>query len=628
MSIVLSGLTKRFAGHIVVNHVSLEVNDGEFFVLLGGSGAGKSTVLRMIAGLSEPDAGRIELNGRDVTYLPPQERNTGFVFQNYSIFRHMTAAENIEFGLRIRRAPAADRRRRSDELLELVGLAGLGNRYPHQLSGGQQQRVAIARALAQDPAVFLLDEPFGALDVKIRAQLRQSLKEIQHRLGVTTIQVTHDQEEAFELADRIGIVERGTLIEVGTAEDLYHRPRSEFAATFIGGGNVLVGRAEAGHIRLGGATLPFRPDSPAHDEGAPVRVLFRPETVRLKRERFARGGPTHTLAQGLVRDRLFAGPVQRIRLDVDGLQGVRPITPPPAYGQRTTQIESIQPSDAPGELFAPGQALWIGVESYHILEPTGLKLLVCCDETPGGEAVSEFGGRLAQAAGGPATLLSVVGASEAVAQARDRLEEMRRRYSPQQPMVHTRVRQGQSSAEILIEAQEGSFEVAILGRRSGADEQALGATALRLLEQSEVPLLFVTTPRWPLQRMLICTAGGEPGKTSILMGGRLARRTQADVSVLHIYGSRATLGEIARATRHVQEAQATLEAQGVRCQSRVEGQDDVAASILAEAESGDYDLVVIGAPRPQERHRGRRGELVFRIVESTARPVLIVPVVS
>ncbi len=628
MSIVLTELTKNFGDHVVVNHVSLEVHDGEFFVLLGGSGAGKSTVLRMIAGLTEPDSGKIELNGRDVTFLPPQERNTGFVFQNYSIFRHMTAAENVEFGLRIRHVAASERRRRSAELLELVGLAGLGNRFPHQLSGGQQQRVAIARALAQGPAVFLLDEPFGALDVKIRVQLRQSLKEIQHRLGVTTIQVTHDQEEAFELADRIGIVERGTLVEVGTAEALYHRPRSEFAATFIGGGNVLVGRAEAGHIRLGGATLPFTPDSPAHEEGAPVRVLFRPETVRLQQDRFDPGGPVQTLARGQVRDRLFAGPIQRVRLDVDGLQGVRPITPPPAYGQRTTQIDSIQPSDAPGALFTPGQSLWIGVEAYHILEPTGLKLLICCDDTPGGAAASEFGCRLAHAAGGPASLLTVVGAAEGVAQARDRMEELRRRTCGQHPMIHTRVRQGQTSAEILLEAQEGSFEVAILGRRSDDSEPALGATATRLLEQSDVPLLFVTSPRWPIRRVLICTAGGEPGKANILLGGRLARRTQAEATVLSVYPLRPATGQVARATRHVEEAQATLEAQGVRCQKRLESRDNAAACILEEAESGDYDLIVIGAPRPHDRRRGRRNEVVFRVAEATNRPLLVVPVVT
>jgi sulfate/thiosulfate transport system ATP-binding protein len=242
MSIVLSDLTKRFGDAHVVNHVSLEIGDGELFVLLGGSGSGKSTILRMIAGLADADSGRIEIHGKDVTGLPPQARGTGFVFQNYSIFRHMTASENVEFGLRIRKVDEEERRRRSEELLELVGLTGLGERYPSQLSGGQQQRVALARALAYNPEVLLLDEPFGALDVKIRTQLRESLKEIQRQLAVTTILVTHDQEEAFELADRIGLLDRGFLIEVGEPEQLYQKPRTEFAATFIGGGNVLVGR--------------------------------------------------------------------------------------------------------------------------------------------------------------------------------------------------------------------------------------------------------------------------------------------------------------------------------------------------------------------------------------------------
>ena len=169
MSIVLSGLTKRFRRTLVVNEVSLEINDAELFVLLGASGSGKSSILRMIAGLWQPDAGTIQLQGRDVTLLPPQRRGVGLVFQNYSIFRHMTVSENVAFGLRIRKVSGAERKKRSDELLDLVGLAGLGARYPDQLSGGQQQRVALARALAYSPNVLLLDEPFGALDVKIRA---------------------------------------------------------------------------------------------------------------------------------------------------------------------------------------------------------------------------------------------------------------------------------------------------------------------------------------------------------------------------------------------------------------------------------------------------------------------------
>src|SRR3954452_18797146 len=221
MSIVLEYLTKRYGRYPVVNNVSLEIADGEFFVLLGASGSGKSTILRMIAGLNTIDQGRVLLNGRDVTRLQPQQRDTGFVFQHYALFRHMTVADNIEFALRIRKTSASERRRRRDELLELVGLAGLGGRMPHQLSGGQQQRVALARALAHRPAVLLLDEPFGALDAKIRIDLRRTLKEVQRELGMTTIFVTHDQEEAFELADRIGVMNLGRLLEVGRPEELY-----------------------------------------------------------------------------------------------------------------------------------------------------------------------------------------------------------------------------------------------------------------------------------------------------------------------------------------------------------------------------------------------------------------------
>jgi sulfate transport system ATP-binding protein len=376
MSIILSDLTKRFGDNLVVNRVSLEIRNGELFVLLGGSGSGKSTILRMIAGLTPVDDGRIELDGKDVTFLPPQARGTGFVFQNYSIFRHMTVSENIEFGLRIRKSPLNARRERSDELLELVGLAGLGGRYADQLSGGQRQRVALARALAYQPGVLLLDEPFGALDVKIRAQLRESLKEIQRQLQVTTILVTHDQEEAFELADRIGVIDRGSLVEIGDSEELYHRPKTEFVATFIGGGNVLVGRAEAGQIRLGATSLPFPNDAPVHDEGSPVRVLFRPETVVLQDKPFKSRSDVWALAEGRAIQRVFAGSQERIRLEVDGLQGVRPVAPPPVYGQRLTYIESLQPAPAGGSDLTMDQTLWIGVRDYHVLNPAGLKVLI------------------------------------------------------------------------------------------------------------------------------------------------------------------------------------------------------------------------------------------------------------
>ncbi|MEW5985179.1 MAG: ABC transporter ATP-binding protein [Chloroflexota bacterium] len=266
MSILLENLTKRYDGHPVVNNVSLEISDGEFFVLLGSSGSGKTTVLTMIAGLTAVDQGRVLLHGRDVTHLPTQQRNVGFVFQNYALFQHMTVADNIEFGLSVRKTPRAERRRRRDELLELVGLAGLGGRMPRQLSGGQQQRVALARALAHQPDVLLLDEPLGALDAKIRTELRRTLRAIQRELAVTTILVTHDQEEAFELADHIGVMSFGRLLEVGTPQSLYQRPQTEFVATFLGTANLLVGQAHNGGVQLGAHHFPLN-DEFRKDEG-------------------------------------------------------------------------------------------------------------------------------------------------------------------------------------------------------------------------------------------------------------------------------------------------------------------------------------------------------------------------
>ena len=206
MSILLENVSKRYGQQAVVNNVSLEIKDGEFFVLLGSSGSGKTTILNIIAGLTSAEQGRVLLHGRDVTNVATQKRNVGFVFQNYALFEYMTVAENIEFGLQIRKVPKKERQLKRDELLELVGLVGLGDRMPRQLSGGQQQRVALARALVLEPDVLLLDEPLGALDAKIRVDLRRSLKNIQRQLGVATILVTHDQEEAFDLADRIGVM--------------------------------------------------------------------------------------------------------------------------------------------------------------------------------------------------------------------------------------------------------------------------------------------------------------------------------------------------------------------------------------------------------------------------------------
>src|SRR3979409_483666 len=251
MSITLDQITMHARGSPVFNDVSLDSGDWEFFVLLGPSGSGKSTLLRAIAGLSGVDHGRIALHGRDVTHVAARKRGVGLVFQNYALFRHMTVAENIEFALRVRHMRATARRQRRQELLRLVALEGLDQRLPAQLSGGQQQRVAVARALAHKPEVLLLDEPFGALDAKIREELRRTIRQVQRELGITTVLVTHDQEEAFARARPVGVRTRGLLIEMGAPHDLSSRPATRFVATFLGAANLILARRTPDGIRFG-----------------------------------------------------------------------------------------------------------------------------------------------------------------------------------------------------------------------------------------------------------------------------------------------------------------------------------------------------------------------------------------
>ena len=234
MSILARHVTKRFGDYVALENVSLEVESGSLTALLGPSGSGKSTLLRIIAGLEWPDSGEIELSGRDATALAPQKRNVGFVFQHYAAFKHMTVRENVAFGLRVHRRPRAEIRERVDELLGLVQLHGLGDRYPSQLSGGQRQRMALARALAPEPQVLLLDEPFGALDARVRAELREWLRRLHDVVHVTTVFVTHDQVEAMEISDQIAVLNYGRLEQVGAPRELYDEPATEFVMTFVG----------------------------------------------------------------------------------------------------------------------------------------------------------------------------------------------------------------------------------------------------------------------------------------------------------------------------------------------------------------------------------------------------------
>jgi sulfate transport system ATP-binding protein len=234
MGIEAAGISKRFGEHVALADVSVVVPEGSLTAILGPSGGGKSTLLRVIAGLERPDAGQVLINGRDVTNDPAQEREIGFVFQHYAAFKHMTVRDNVAFGLKIRKRPKDEIRRKVDELLELVQISTFEDRYPAQLSGGQRQRMALARALAIEPRVLLLDEPFGALDARVRGELRAWLKRLQADVGVTTVFVTHDQEEAMDLADQIVLVHDGRVEQAGTPHELYEQPANEFVMSFVG----------------------------------------------------------------------------------------------------------------------------------------------------------------------------------------------------------------------------------------------------------------------------------------------------------------------------------------------------------------------------------------------------------
>ena len=279
MSIYVRGITKSFGSFKALDDVSLEVPEGTLLALLGPSGSGKTTLLRIIAGLEFADSGTIEEDGADITERHAREREVGFVFQHYALFRHMSVFENIAFGLRVRKAPQAEVNAKVEELLRLVRLEGLGGRKPAQLSGGQRQRVALARALAIRPKILLLDEPFGALDAKVRVELRQWLRRLHDEIGMTSVFVTHDQEEAFELADTVVVMNHGKIEQQGSPDDVFDHPATPFVMDFLGNVNVFHGRVENGRAFWHGIPIDY-PDYP-HAQAREARVYLRPHELEL-----------------------------------------------------------------------------------------------------------------------------------------------------------------------------------------------------------------------------------------------------------------------------------------------------------------------------------------------------------
>ena len=320
-TVELRGLRRTFGSVVALDYLDLTVGSGEFISLLGPSGCGKTTALRIVAGFDWPDSGAVLVDGEDVLGLPANKRNMGMVFQAYSLFPNMTAQQNVEFGLRVRRQHKEQRAKRARELLDLVGLANAMDRYPRQMSGGQQQRVALARSLAIEPNVLLLDEPLSALDAKVRVQLREEVRRIQLELGITTLYVTHDQEEALSISDRVAVMSAGRIEQLGTPAQIYSNPRTAFVASFVGTMNKLEGIVESSaerRVRCGPLTLVVADPSFSHATGENVDLYIRPEDVKLELASNGAGGETPSGAvAGRVTSLTFLGPVTRVGLTTD-----------------------------------------------------------------------------------------------------------------------------------------------------------------------------------------------------------------------------------------------------------------------------------------------------------------------
>ena len=311
--ISVRGVSKRFGTQETLADVSFDIGHGEMLIILGPSGGGKTTLLRIVAGLEQPDSGEVFLDGQYANHLTPRDRQLGVVFQEQALFPRMTAEENITFGLRVRKVDRLQTTRRLAELLELTNLQDHRKKYPSQLSGGQRQRVAVARALAHQPRAMLFDEPFSALDAVARTELRRDIRSVLRELNVTALFITHDQEEALELADRVAVLNDGVIEQEGTPFEIYNHPRTEFVATFLGAANVLLGSWRSGKVILGMSELKPPAHSPTFSEHQPVRVVFRPEDAVLNFQPQLLGTPFY-LGRGVVEDIYYVGPIERLRI--------------------------------------------------------------------------------------------------------------------------------------------------------------------------------------------------------------------------------------------------------------------------------------------------------------------------
>ncbi|HYM34400.1 MAG TPA: ATP-binding cassette domain-containing protein, partial [Steroidobacteraceae bacterium] len=579
MSILLDQITKRYQGTPVVNDVSLEIAEGEFFVLLGPSGSGKSTLLRAISGLTGVDHGRISLHGRDVTHLSPRQREVGFVFQNYALFRHMTVADNIEFALRVRRVKKSNRIARRKELLKLVALEGMDDRLPSQLSGGQQQRVAVARALAHKPSVVLLDEPFGALDAKIREELRTTIREVQRELGITIILVTHDQEEAFALADRIGVMNLGRLLEVGRPDELYTRPATRFVATFLGAANLLLARQTADGIRVGttpiGARATERTETGREQE---VVAVLRPEEIELAASRDDLNATY--LGAGTVQSKIFTGALERLRVHMappcdvtDELQAE-----PAILDITRTQHEQRHLQ------LTLGQKVVIGVRRIHVL-PT------------------------------PLSSFTAYATSEAAAQklrSHPLLDELATRMKTR---IATRVEPSLGAALNLLAQATPLAGVAVVG-----SSEKSSANCRWLLARGAREILLLPEQYTPPQRVLIHWTGESVRRATLAVSASVLRHVPAEAIYVGILPGATPEAQRPSGVRDLLDARSEAQAlHGLDMRTELRF-GDVAQELTRQLAEAADQMLILGITDPAQLETQFAGLLA----QAVKHPILIV----
>jgi sulfate transport system ATP-binding protein len=608
MSIQLENISKYYGSQVVVNNVSLEIKNGEFFVLLGSSGSGKTTILNIIAGLVRPDKGRVLLQDRDVTIISTQKRRVGFVFQNYALFQYMTVAENIEFGLQVQKVPREQRQAKRDALLELVGLVGLGERMPSQLSGGQQQRVALARALAVEPDVLLFDEPLGALDAKIRVELRRSLKRIQQKSGVAAILVTHDQEEAFDLGDRIGVMNYGRLIEVGTPQELYQTPNTEYVASFLGTANLLLGQIQGNKIRIGEQTFPIPDTTLDLASNDRAQVLFRPEDVDLANH--IRELTSTPLGKGVIIESEFKGTHEHLRVALPAIEGVRSISPSIPYGNPGFIMEVNRPPEQSAALaLNSGSEVWVGIRRMHVLSHPGMNFLLITDGSLRSQSALTMGGYLARMAHAKVTMLGIGGDQKKM---EAHLLEARKQIGSGMASLQVQASSKPFSSAISETVEEQHYDLLIFGWRPTAGyiqlEQALGT--------GDHHLLLATQPFTRFSRALICLASGEPGKDTVLFAGRLLRHIGAEATLLTAV-SDTMHSDIppSRIERFLQDGQKSLARFGVSAHTMIKA-GELLPAVQGEMQKDPFDLIVLGAPLPDRHGQIDMGGVIGSILTS------------